>query len=68
MATRLDVTKYKTLGVYMGKHFDSIYKFCKDPTEIGSEPIESRIADAMNYLDFLHAMVCEDRSNNQIKN
>lgn len=60
MSQRLGISKYQALAVYMGKHFDSIYKFCKSPDETQSEAILSRILDAMNYLDLLAAMAQED--------
>lgn len=68
MSQRLNISKYQALAVYMGKHFDAIYKFCKNPDEIQSEDILGRILDAMNYLDLLAAMNQEDISEmNQVR-
>ena len=68
MSQRLDISKYQALAVYMGKHFDSIYKFCKNPTEQQSESIVGRILDAMNYLDLFAAMIAEDTDAPKIEN
>lgn len=62
MSQRLDISPEQALAIYMGKHFDAIYSYCKNHTIAHSEPIEERIADAINYLELLLAMV-EERNN-----
>jgi hypothetical protein len=52
----LGMTSYQTLGVLMKKHIDAIYNFIKTDGKHQSEPIESRIEDAINYLIFLYAL------------
>lgn len=44
-------------AVYFYKHVSAIFSFVKGGTE--SEPIEERIADAINYLLLLSKMVAE---------
>lgn len=60
---RLGITKYQSLGDKLLKHIDAITLAIKsDPTspKTLSEPIESRINDAINYLAFLRALIHED--------
>jgi hypothetical protein len=58
----LGLNPYQTLGVYMKKHIDAIYNFIKTAGEHESEPIDTRIQDAINYLIFLKALI-EDEKN-----
>jgi hypothetical protein len=48
-AKRLGMTPEQILGVYLDKHLDSIHTFIKDG-DVKSEPIRTRIVDAINYL------------------
>lgn len=57
-------TKYQVLLVYLSKHYDSICNAIKknpDFPEDGSEPLDSRIADLINYLGLLKCLRDEDR-------
>lgn len=51
-----DVTPEKYLGFALKKHIDAIYTYIKTNGELQSEPIESRITDAINYLIFLQSL------------
>jgi hypothetical protein len=69
-AERFKVNPITVLGVYMGKHFDSIENFISEIVQCESyedavtkvmegEGIISRIDDAANYLDLLEALLFE---------
>lgn len=58
-AAILGTTPETILMVYMMKHIDAIGRYVKTGGQIGSEPIEGRIADAQNYLDLLVCLVRE---------
>lgn len=55
-AERLGLSGRQVLAVYMNKHLDAIETFLKGDYA-GSEPIEGRICDAINYLLLLGKMV-----------
>lgn len=59
-AARWGVDPMVVLGVYLGKHLDSIESYIRDGVE-SSEGMENNVGDAMNYLDLLMAMVAENR-------
>lgn len=59
VAAELGITPIQVWYVYFRKHVASISQFCTDPTRTLSEPVTERIADAMNYLDLLNALVVE---------
>jgi hypothetical protein len=44
--------------IYLTKHLDSIMSYVRDGKE-GSEPIQGRIADLLNYTILLGALICE---------
>jgi len=45
-------------AIYFGKHMDAIETWLNDRA-VKSEPIKSRIADAVNYLLILHTLIVE---------
>lgn len=55
--TELDVDPVKVLGVYMGKHIDSVVAYIKSGGQAESEPIKSRMDDLHNYLYLLEGML-----------
>ena len=57
----LGLNPYQKLGVYFSKHIDSIYNYIKSEGKDESEPIETRIQDAINYLVFLQALIEEKK-------
>lgn len=59
-ASSFGMTKYQNLGTFLKKHIDAIYNYIKSDGQSESEPIQSRIADAINFLTFFNAMVLED--------
>ena len=59
-AAALGVTPEFILMVYLSKHMDSIRLYCKDKSKASSEPIESRITDAILYLCLLLALIEEE--------
>ncbi len=61
-AQSFGMTKYQNLGTFLKKHVDAIYNYIKSNGQSESEPIQSRIADAINFLTFFNAMVLEDNN------
>ena len=59
VAAELGITPMQVLWVYMNKHFKALNKYIRNPNAIISEPIEWRIIDAMNYLDFMYGLYSE---------
>jgi hypothetical protein len=54
----LGISPFLVLGVYMNKHLDAINTFiAKGGLKTESEPVETRIYDAINYLLLLAKMV-----------
>lgn len=53
---RLGIPPMKVLAVYLNKHLDAIETFLQNG-QVESEPIETRIYDAINYLLLLFKMV-----------
>lgn len=62
VARRLGLSKYQVWGVYFLKHImsitNSIIANPKNP-QVESEPLESRITDAINYLVLFEALLKE---------
>jgi hypothetical protein len=54
------VDRYVVWSVYFLKHLFSLNKWIKGRT-VASEPVESRIADMVNYLLILRSMIEEDK-------
>lgn len=63
VAEELGITPIQVWYVYFRKHITSIAQFGKNPQISLSEPITGRIADAMNYLDLLNALIKENEPN-----
>lgn len=64
-AERSGLSKYLVWLVYFGKHCDSIFNAVKyhpdnPATETKSEPLRSRVVDAINYLTILVNLMDED--------
>lgn len=62
--TRLGMTKYQIWSVYFAKHIDAIFNSIKDnpaSPKTNSEPIETRIQDAICYLALMYGMIEEDK-------
>src|SRR2546428_3074832 len=57
-AARLDMTPVQVWAIYFIKHINAIETFVKKG-KLSSEPIESRIDEAINYLILLRALVKE---------
>lgn len=56
-AVELGITPIQVAMVYASKHWASIQKWVQDGCKenlAGTEPIEGRIADLRNYLDFIY--------------
>jgi len=60
-AAFLGTTPLKIWGTYFFKHVTAILSYCKR-SHVESEPIDSRIADCINYLLLLLKMVRRERS------
>lgn len=50
------------LWVYLSKHMSSIASYIKNGKEFSNESIESRIADARNYLGLLYMLIHEEKN------
>jgi len=55
------LTKEQVLGVYFYKHISAIFAFIKNGGTHESEPISSRIMDAINYLLLFEKMIQENK-------
>lgn len=55
----IGVSMEKVWGVFFGKHLSAIQKYIKDG-QLESEPIDGRIADAINYLVLLDAIIKDE--------
>lgn len=60
VAAELGITPIQVWYTYFRKHVASISQFAAKPERNLSEPIKNRIADAMNYLDLLNALINEN--------
>jgi hypothetical protein len=66
LSLALQIIPEKILMVYLTKHMDSIATYVNSiPVKVMSEPIESRIDDAILYLILLRAMVWRSTSMNK---
>ena len=52
-------TPLQVAFIYASKHYDSIASFVRDPKRVGSEPIEGRFDDLINYCILMKAIVKE---------
>lgn len=59
VAKELGLTPIQVWYVYFRKHVASISQFAGHPERTQSESIDGRIADAVNYLELLYALVHE---------
>jgi hypothetical protein len=64
-AERSGLTKYQVWLIYFGKHCDAIFNAVKyhpnnPATETKSEPLRTRVVDAINYLTILQNLMDED--------
>lgn len=58
-AARLGLTPYQVWGVYANKHWDAIMSFIRNGGQVESEPIDSRIHDAIAYLHLFAALIVD---------
>jgi hypothetical protein len=61
LAQLLGLTPIQILMVYLTKHLDSIYSYSRTGVVTSTETIQSRIADARNYLALLRGLI-EDKN------
>ena len=62
-ANKLGVSPMQKLGIFLDKHVSSIYSYiANDGKTFSTETIESRIADASNYLFLLRCLIREKQS------
>lgn len=54
-------------NTFFQKHLDSIRNYIKNPDRPQTEPIEDRIADAINYLLILRCLIEESENENRSK-
>ena len=55
-AERQGLTPEQIWATYWGKHVDAIFSYCRNG-QVESEPVQSRIQDAILYLHLLNAML-----------
>jgi len=61
IGSRLGISPYTTLLIYLNKHVDSVNHFVRSGMSTSSnESILSRIQDIQNYLDLMIGMLVED--------
>ena len=60
LANDLGLLPVQILWVYLTKHLDSIRSYLKNGKVMSNETIESRIADARNYLALLRGLIEEE--------
>lgn len=53
-------TPLQVAYVYLAKHLDSIANYIKTGQAPSGEPIEGRLADAVNYLFIMHSLIKEE--------
>ena len=51
------MTPLQVLNVYKAKHDIALSTYIN--TQLEAEPVETRIADLMNYLELAYALICE---------
>lgn len=59
-AERLGISPMQVLATYMYKHWSAIETYVAKG-KVESEPIEERIADAVNYLLLLHKLIRHEK-------
>ena len=59
LASELNLGSKKVLYIYLKKHLDAITNYINQG-QVESEPIESRIGDAINYLFILASLIEEE--------
>jgi hypothetical protein len=57
VAEECGISPLQSWYTYARKHVASIAQYCKHPALPMSEPISGRIADLMNYLELLQAII-----------
>ena len=70
IADRTGLTRYQVWAIYFEKHISAISNAIKhnpeDPS-VESEPLETRVYDAINYLRLFHCLRLEDKTKRQKK-
>ncbi len=59
VARRAGISPFQAWSVYFNKHIDSINSYCKDQSIPQAEPLETRIADAICYLELFYGLYKE---------
>ena len=59
-ATLTGATPLQVAFIYASKHYDGIASFVRDPKRKGSEPIEGRFDDLINYCILMKALIREE--------
>ena len=65
-AKSLNTTPFIVWGTFFNKHIQAILSHAGDPNMHQAEPIDSRYADALNYLFLGFAMLVEDQNKKDI--
>ena len=65
-AESIGITPMEVWAVFFNKHIQAILSHAGDPYMHQAEPIDSRYADAINYLFLGFAMLVEDQSKKDI--
>lgn len=65
-AESIGITPMEVWAVFFNKHIQAILSHAGDPYMHQAEPIDSRYADALNYLFLGFAMLVEDQSKKDI--
>lgn len=65
-AENLNLQPMEVWAVFFHKHVQSILSHAHNPDMNQAEPIETRYADAINYLFLGYAMIIESKKNEQV--
>jgi hypothetical protein len=65
-AESIGITPMEVWAVFFNKHIQAILSHAGDPNMHQAEPIDSRYADALNYLFLGFAMLVEDQNKKDI--
>tara|TARA_R100001460_G_scaffold44151_2_gene80760 strand:- start:8913 stop:9251 length:339 start_codon:yes stop_codon:yes gene_type:complete len=65
-AESIGITPMEVWAVFFNKHIQAILSHAGDPNMHQAEPIDSRYADALNYLFLGFAMLVEDSNKKDI--
>lgn len=65
-AESIGITPMEVWAVFFNKHIQAILSHAGDPNMHQAEPIDSRYADALNYLFLGFAMLVEDANKKDI--